>query len=479
MTRYRWISRRVRTAHRRWMGAFMRCAVRTLLVFATAAQAASQADLESLFADFHGEAAVYAKDLSTGREVAINADKSFYLASVAKVFIMASVYDKLEREGLTREHVLPFTPEDYREKTRTLRDRYGEKWTVQHVIDPMINVSDTAATDLLVKFVGEDQVNAFVKSLGIPGIGRITSIGHLDREIMTRIDSRFAEVPYHLLERWQRGGEVAAIVPAYFPTDPRTLPAYRLRYGAAYRDYYATGWNSATPRAMGAVLERIARGTLVSATSSRWMMETMGNSGGPRMGRRLPPTTWTYSKDGGKYQVTCSVGIIREGTFEMLVGAFTQKCDRDNGGDVVSRAAEIAYAMLRPASLKVTPPAATPEKLSPVYLMTDAQHRAILQEHGKDYAALVNARRAVHGTDIASATLVRAALASDHLAADLPLVFAAEGPGDYRVRYQSTLRAGQVSNWAPGFTVRRPGQYRVGFYQQGTLVRSATFTVTR
>ncbi|MBE7559856.1 serine hydrolase [bacterium] len=104
------------------------CAVHAILV--GVAHAAGEADLRALLAGFDGEAGLYAKDLTTGREIGVLADKPFYLASITKVFIMAAVYDKLEREGLSREHVLAFTPEDYREKTRILRDRYDDTWTV-------------------------------------------------------------------------------------------------------------------------------------------------------------------------------------------------------------------------------------------------------------------------------------------------------------------------------------------------------------
>ncbi|MBE7559857.1 serine hydrolase [bacterium] len=325
--------------------------------------------------------------------------------------------------------------------------------------------------------MGEEQLNRFVQSLGISGVGKITSIGHLDREIMRRIDPRFADVPFHLLERWMRGGEVEAIVPEYFERDPRTTAAYRLRYHGAYQDYYASGWNSATPRAVGTLLERIARGKVVSASACGHMLDTMGRSSAPRMGRRLPPTVWTYSKDGGKYRVTCSAGIVREGTFEMVVGAFTQNCDRDAGGRLVAEAAELAYRLLRPADLRLPPLSATPERLSPLFLLRDEHSQAIWNRHGQDERALVAARRAAARNRFTAGQLVGAAVSADGLPADLPLVVAADGPDGAHVRYQNVLRAGQVSSWTPGFTPTRPGTWTISFYCQGTPVRSATCTI--
>lgn len=446
------------------------------LLLAGSACAAEQAQLRALLADFDGQAGLYAKDLSTGREIAIAADEPFYLASITKVLIMAAVYDKLEREGLSREHVLAFGPEDYRERSRTLRDRYDETWTVQRVIDPMINVSDTAATDLLVGFVGEEPLNAFVASLGIPGIGRITSIGALDRAIWTHVDARFAEIPFHLLERWQRDGELGAIVPAYFESDPRRRPGFRVLREAAYQAYYATGWNAATPRAIGTVLERIARRQLVSRQASEWMLETMGRTSAPRVGRRLPPTVWTHSKDGGKYLVECSAAILREGTFEMVLGVYTQHHVGRRGGELVQRAAALAYELLRPEGLEPPAPARAPRTLSPLHLLTDADNREIWSRHRDAARALARAREQAARSAFPLGETVRASLSARALRDDLPLVAVAHGPGDSYVRYQNVLRRRQLTSWSPGFTPNRPGDWTITFYHHGHPIRSATFT---
>jgi len=447
----------------------------TFVALSIAAAQPTPNALYTLLGNFPGEAWLYARDLSTGRELAHHADRPFYLNSCTKVLIMAAVYDKMLRRGLTRDHVVSFTEEDYRESRRTLRDRFDETWTLQKLIDPMINVSDTAATDRLVKWVGTEQLNRFVASLGISGIGHITSIGELDRKIMSYVDPGFAKVPYHKLERWNRDGDTSALVPGFFKTDPRTWPEYRARRREAYGKYYATGWNSATPRAMGEVYRRIAEGRLVSPEASAWMRETMGRTSAPRVGREIGPQAWLYSKDGGKFQVTCSAAIVRTGSREMVVGVYTQKSGADEGA-LVSRAGSLAYDILAPKEAFVPPARPVPAGLSPAYVLPADTAVELWKRYREDFPALLAARARADAHEFAAGATVRAAITFTDPPRDIPMVVIGCGPNRTFIRYQRVFRAGERRSWSPGWP-GTPGDWRADFYLDGQRVRTASWHV--
>ncbi len=62
--------------------------------------AALQPKLDALVADFKGDVGIYVRALSTGEEIAINADTVFPTASLIKVPILLKVFDSIEKGDL-------------------------------------------------------------------------------------------------------------------------------------------------------------------------------------------------------------------------------------------------------------------------------------------------------------------------------------------------------------------------------------------
>lgn len=62
--------------------------------------AALQPKLDALVADFKGDVGIYVRALSTGEEIAINADTVFPTASLIKVPILLKVFDSIEKGEL-------------------------------------------------------------------------------------------------------------------------------------------------------------------------------------------------------------------------------------------------------------------------------------------------------------------------------------------------------------------------------------------
>ena len=63
-------------------------------------------DLTSLSESFDGVVGIYVKDLTTGEEIAIQADTLFPTASMIKVPIMLTIFDRIERGELAYQQEL-------------------------------------------------------------------------------------------------------------------------------------------------------------------------------------------------------------------------------------------------------------------------------------------------------------------------------------------------------------------------------------
>lgn len=105
-----------------------------------------QHKLEDLFKGFHGDAGVYVKNLRTGRIAAINADTLFPTASMIKVTIQCTLFDKLEKGTLSYHQLM-----EYRDSLlypgEDILGSFKDKDTIDlsKVVMLMITMSDNTA----------------------------------------------------------------------------------------------------------------------------------------------------------------------------------------------------------------------------------------------------------------------------------------------------------------------------------------------
>src|SRR5690348_12920844 len=125
----------------------------------TARAGATQAQVEEIARGVEGIIGVYARDLASGVEVALNADTIFPTASVMKIPILYELYRQVEagqvdlakRITLEAHHLVP--------GSGILQDLdLGIAPTLKDLATLMIIVSDNAATDLVIEQVGLDAV---------------------------------------------------------------------------------------------------------------------------------------------------------------------------------------------------------------------------------------------------------------------------------------------------------------------------------
>lgn len=145
------------------------------LAAAVAAQApaqppdvALQAQLAAIAAAHRGKVALYARNLSTGQTVALNADEPVPTASVIK---LAALYEAMEqvRAGTLRwDGKLTLTKADQVQGSGVLvfLDT-PTTLTVKDALTLMVTVSDNTATNLVLDRIGLARVNARMRSIGL------------------------------------------------------------------------------------------------------------------------------------------------------------------------------------------------------------------------------------------------------------------------------------------------------------------------
>lgn len=117
-------------------------------------------------ASYDGRMAVYADDLR-GNVIAIYPDEKFETASTVKTYILACLFDQVEKGNADLEGMLALKPEHMVEGSGVLCSlEPGLKLRVKDVATLMIIVSDNVATNMMIEYLGKDTVNKCIRKLG-------------------------------------------------------------------------------------------------------------------------------------------------------------------------------------------------------------------------------------------------------------------------------------------------------------------------
>ena len=128
--------------------------------------------LDAIVANAGGEVALAAMNLTTGEEVARNAERSMPTASVFKLPLLVEVFRQVATGALDLEDRVTLRAEDVVMGSGILRDfEPGLQPTLGDLAMMMVIVSDNSATNLLLDRVGGPrQVNATMRDLGLSSI---------------------------------------------------------------------------------------------------------------------------------------------------------------------------------------------------------------------------------------------------------------------------------------------------------------------
>lgn len=128
---------------------------------------------------FHGQLALYAKDLRTGQTVAIDPDVPVNTASVIKLAIMLEAMYEVKDGKLSFDDTLPLRKEDQVSGSGVLQLFHTPAdINFETAIVLMITQSDNTAANLVLAHVGRENVNKRLRALGFQMTTSIRPINH-------------------------------------------------------------------------------------------------------------------------------------------------------------------------------------------------------------------------------------------------------------------------------------------------------------
>jgi beta-lactamase class A len=140
---------------------------------------------------YPGRVGIYLKDLQTGQTWEYNPDRLFPSASLVKVPIMASVFEKIKLGAITLDTQIKLTHRDRVGGSGSLKwVRNGTSLSVMEIIYKMITESDNTATRMLIDYVGMEYLARTFRELGLVNTnicwdGMSLASGHLARDNFT------------------------------------------------------------------------------------------------------------------------------------------------------------------------------------------------------------------------------------------------------------------------------------------------------
>lgn len=272
-----------------------------------------ESTLESVDARYAGDIGVYVRHLDRDESFSYRADEPWYLASGIKVPVAIAVMRAVERGELSLDSRVTLRESDFVDGAGgTNAHAAGTRLSVSYLLEQMIVHSDNTASDVLIRSVGIDRVNAVAAELGdAPGI-RITTLADVRRLAYGQLHPSAATLQSPQLLALKRSGSGQARVRKFLQLLALT-PAELLRpdLDSAFDAYYATHVNSASLVEFGRMLAELAQGRALDAPATSHLLDLMARvqTGHRRIRTGLPPGTRFAHKTGTQHRRTCDLGI--------------------------------------------------------------------------------------------------------------------------------------------------------------------------
>ena len=254
--------------------------------------------IDEAVASFAGLAGFYAKNLTTGEEVAVNADTRFPTASTIKTAVMLEVFHQAAEGSVSLDETLPLTDAVKVGGSGVLNGMSaGIRLPIRDLVHLMIVLSDNTATNMLVARVGTKRIDDRLVSLGFKG---------------TKI-----------------------FRPTFRDGKPDVHPELEKEFGLGM----------STPREMGRLMALIAEGKAVNPDASRAMLNTLRRQNDRAMiprnlpsGLQIGNKTGTDSEKladatGHRGAIRADAAIVEGDGVRYVVAVFTRQ-GRDTSGSV-------------------------------------------------------------------------------------------------------------------------------------------------
>lgn len=239
--------------------------------------------------DVKGQLGLYVKHVETGKEIAVEADKIFPLASVFKLGVMVETFRQVEEGSISLDERIELEPKHHCIGEGVLQYMApGLKPTVGDLLALMIISTDNTASEMLWKRIGLQRVNMMMRELGLAK----TSIYMPYREsfLMSMGVGPFKDLTIPEAARKWKGLSDMERMKALNETERESsglsIDDFRQRYERIYglkaekkfklqRVYDEVFDNIGTPREIGMLLEKILKNEVVSPQASKSMLRLL------------------------------------------------------------------------------------------------------------------------------------------------------------------------------------------------------------
>jgi beta-lactamase class A len=127
-----------------------------------------QTQLERMAAAYHGQVALYAQDLRSGRSVALDADRPVPTASVIKLLVLEDALEQIQAGTVRLDDRIQMTARDPVAGSGVLRlFDTPLPLTFKDVLSLMIDLSDNTATNLAIDHLGLANIDAAAVRAGL------------------------------------------------------------------------------------------------------------------------------------------------------------------------------------------------------------------------------------------------------------------------------------------------------------------------
>jgi len=240
---------------------------------------------------FPGKTGIAVERIDGGGVVGQRLDNLFPQQSVSKLWVALAIFDRVDRGELSLDQSVRITYDDFtmfqsRIKNRVVKNG-PQTESVRNLLELAVTKSDNTANDKLMWLAGgPDAINRALRSRNISSV----KFGPGERELQSRV-AGFA---------WRQSYGPGN---AWFAARRKVSSATRSN---AMQAYLANPIDGATPRGMVDALSKLARGELLSASSTRLLMGLMSRvTSGPRRLKAGVPSGWQFGHKTGTGQSCC------------------------------------------------------------------------------------------------------------------------------------------------------------------------------
>jgi beta-lactamase class A len=271
--------------------------------------------IENIDRNTPGNLGVYIKHLGSGQTIKWNADRPWYLASTVKIPVAIAILELVEEDALSLDDTLTLRETDYVDGAGDLLwSSPGTEYTIKSLMKRMIIQSDNTASDVLIRLIGQDELNRRIREHMIDdGFNPVTTLLQVRYDAYSEIHpkaTQLSNIDFVRVHAERERSKRYAILVDKLQIGSNEVKAESIE--KAFERYYSRNYNSGTLEAFGLLLERLINGELLSEEHTGMLIGMMEEivTGDHRIKAGLDDGVSFAHKTGTQIERACNVGII-------------------------------------------------------------------------------------------------------------------------------------------------------------------------